>query len=130
MARGPKLLIAFVLIILVVFTIVVFAASFTPGASPVAVIIPVAVLLAIGLAMPHAVVLDDTGLNQRRLFLPDRHTRWSDVSVVARDTNTGRTLVWSNDGKIAAVFSPFLVGRHDFEQEIRARAKHVAFERD
>ena len=34
------------------------------------------------------------------------------------------------DGKIAAVFSPFLVGRHDFEQETRAPANHLAFELD
>jgi hypothetical protein len=80
--------------------------------------------------MPHAVVIDDIGINQRRLFLPDRHTRWEDISSVARDAKTGRTFVWSNDGKIAAVFSPFLVGRHDFEQQIRVHAKHVAFERD
>jgi len=129
-ARGAKLLIAFVLILMVAFTIFVLAASFSPGASPVAVIIPVAVLVAIGLAMPRAVVLDDTGINQRRLLLPDRHTPWSDVSVVARDTNSGRTLVWSNDGKIAAVFSPFSAGRRQFVEEIRARAKHVVFERD
>jgi len=126
-ARGAKLLLSFVVILLVAFTIFVLAASLSPGANPVAVIIPVAVIVAIGFATPHAVVLDDIGINQRRLLLPDRHTRWEDVSSVARDAKTGRTFVWSNDGKIAAVFSPFFAGHRQFVKEIRVRAKHAMF---
>jgi hypothetical protein len=32
------------------------------------------------------------------------------------------------DGKLAAVFSPQLVGLQRFEREVRARAKDVVFE--
>ena len=129
-ARGPKLLIAFVLIVLVAFTILVFATSFSRGASPVGIIIPLVVIVGIVLAIPHAVVLDDTGIRQRRLLFSKRCTPWADVSTVTGDANRGRTIVWSSDGEIAAVFSWFLAGRHQFEEEIRAHVKHAVFERD
>ena len=127
---GPaKFLIAFVLLLLIAFTVFIGTALLNSGGNLVAILIPIAVTIAIVLALPTAIVVDDTGIRQRRLFR-DRHTSWADISTVTRHSNRGRTIVRSNDGKIAAVFSWFLQGRHRFEQEIRAHAKEVVFERD
>jgi hypothetical protein len=129
-ARGPKLLIGVVLLLLIAFTIFIFIASFNVGEGIVAALIPIAVLIAIVMALPTAIVVDNTGVTQRRLLFADRHTSWTDISTVTADANRGRTIIWSNDGKIAAVFSWFLAGRREIEQEIRAHAKHAVFERE
>jgi len=105
----------------------VLAASRSAGGS-LAVLIPLAVIAAILLAIPRAVILDEAGIMQRRLLFANRQTAWPEVATVARDARTGRTFVWSNERRIAAVFSPVMGGHHRFVQEIRARAKNVVFE--
>jgi uncharacterized Tic20 family protein len=130
LACGMQLLIGFVLILLDAFTILVLVVSLSAGGSPFAALIPAAVVVAIVLAIPHAVVLDDNGIRQRRWLFPSRQTAWADIATVTRDPNTGRTFVWSISGDLAAVFSPLLAGQRRFEHEIKAHANYVVFERD
>jgi uncharacterized Tic20 family protein len=130
LTRGMRFLIGFVLALLLAFTVLILFALISSGGSPFAVLIPLAVLLAITIATPAAVVVDDTGIRQRRWPLAERQTAWTEVATVTRGANTGRIFVWSTNGKIAAVFSPQLVGQQRFEHEIRARAKNVVFEYD
>jgi len=87
-------------------------------------------MVAILLAVPRAVILDETGIMQRRLLFANRQTSWPDIATVARDARTGRIFVWSNERRIAAVFSPVMVGHRRFVQEIMARAKNVVFEKE
>ncbi len=103
-------------------------AALSSGASLLAVLIPLAVLVAMVLAIPHSVILDDGGIRQRRWLITDRQTPWAEIATVARGRNTGRIFVWSKTGGLAVVFSPLLVGQGRFEHEIRARAKDVVLE--
>ena len=128
LTRGMRFLIGFVLALLVAFTGLVLVVLKASGGSPFAVLIPLAVLVAVVLAIPRAVVLDEDGIRQRRWPLADRQTAWADVASVSRGSNTGRIFVWSTDGTIAAVFAPQLVGQRRFKHEVMTRAKHVVFD--
>lgn len=125
---GMRLLIRLVLVLLSAFCVLVFVASLSPGGSVFVVLIPLSVLVAIILAIPRPVVIDSEGIRQGRVLLQEHRTTWNEVSSVARDEQTGRTVVRSKDGNVAAVFSPVLAGRQRFEEEIRVRAKNVVFE--
>lgn len=130
LGRGMVLLLRLVELLLAAFTVLVFVAIVSRGGSPLAIFIPLVILAAILFATPRPVILNDDGLRQSRWPLAERQTPWSEVATVSRDPRTGKTLVWSADHNIAAVFSPQLVGQQQFEKEIRARAKNVVFEYD
>jgi uncharacterized Tic20 family protein len=128
LVRPMQLLIWFVITLLIAFMILVLFTSTDPQGRAVALLIPLGVRIAILVAIPRSVILDETGIRQRRLLLPDRQTAWSELTTVSRDRHTGRIFLSSINGKIAAVFSPQLIGLRRFEQEVRIRAKHAVFE--
>lgn len=130
LACGMKTLVRSVLLALAAFTVFVLVTVLSVGASFLAVLIPLSVLIAVSLAIPRPIVLDDAGIRQQRWLLPDRQTGWAEIATFSRGQNTGRMFVWTTAGRIAAVFSPQMVAEGRFEHEIRTRAKNVVCEYD
>lgn len=86
-----------------------------------AVLIPVFVLIAILVASPGQVTLDDSGIRQHRRFGVDREIGWAEIASIKRGPRTGATYVKSKGGGRPISFSPLLVGQTRFESEVRAR---------
>ena len=130
LGRGMAILVRAVLVLLAAFTIFILVTVLSNGGSLLAVAIPMSVFASLFFAVPRAVILDDAGIRQRRWLLPNRQAGWDEIATLSRGQSTGRIFVWSATGKIAAIFSPQMVGLRRFEHEIRARARNAVFEYD
>ena len=123
-APRMQFLIRSVLVALCAFSLLTLVWSWSAGDSPLAVLIPLAVLLAILLTKPRPVQVDQQGIHQPRWIRQDREIAWHEVESVKRGVNTGTTYVRSRNGGRPISFSPLLVGQSRFEREVRAHARH------
>jgi hypothetical protein len=121
-APGMRILIVSVQVALVAFTILVLAVSIRRRDGWFAVLIPLSVLVAILLAKPRTVTVDQNGIRQNRWFRGDRAIAWNEIAWMKRGPNTGSTYVKSKNGGRPISFSPLLVGQSRFEREVRAYA--------
>jgi hypothetical protein len=87
-----------------------------------AVFFPLVVLLAMLLALPRPVCLNQDGIRQHRWLRRDREIAWNEIAWMRCGFNTGVTYVKSKNGGRLVSFSPLLVGQERFEHEIRAHA--------
>jgi len=125
-APGMRFLIQMVVIALSAFTVLVFVIGLIQGESWYGVFIPLAVLLAILLATPRAVVLDHEGIRQRRLLFSDKKIAWNEIAWIRHGWRTGTTYVKSKNGGRPVSFSPLLVGKSRFNREVRNHAPEAA----
>jgi hypothetical protein len=124
MAPRMRILLGFVIVSLIAFSILIFVTSLSGGGDGwYAVFIPLIVLVAILLAMPKTVSLNAYGLRQHHWLRTDREITWNDVAWMRRGSNTGITYVKSKNGGRPVSFSPLLVGQSRFEHEVRAHAR-------
>jgi hypothetical protein len=120
-----RILLWIVLFLLIAFIVLVFVTSLSRGGDGwYGVFIPLAVLLAILLAMPRRVTVDHLGIRQHRWIGGDREIAWNEIAWMRQGSNTGVTYVKSKNGGRPVSFSPLLVGQSRFEHEVRARATH------
>ncbi len=129
-APRMQFLVRLVLILLIAFMVLVAVTMRNPGGSFYALLIPLAVYALILLARPVPVVVDQDGIRQRRWFLHDKEIKWEDIASVAYGTNTGTTYIRSKNSGPKIRFSPFLVGRSRFKNEIRAHCRDIEIEED
>jgi hypothetical protein len=121
---GMRMLLWLTVSLLIGFMVLVLGASLSRGGDGwYGVLIPLAVLLAILLAMPRTIVADDRGIRQRLWIGGDREITWNEIAWVRRGTNTGVIYVKSKNGGRPVSFSPLLVGQARFEHEVRAHAR-------
>ena len=119
-----RILIQIVLVLLASFSLLVLLTSLSRGGyGRYAVFIPLAVVIAVLLAMPRQVTVDRDGIRQRRLIRADRQIAWNQIAWMRRGVNSGTTYVKSKNGGRPVCFSPLLVGRSRFEKEVRAHAQ-------
>jgi hypothetical protein len=127
-APGMRILLRLVIFLLVAFMILFLATFLLKGGDGwYAVFIPAAVLLAILLAIPRAVVVSSDGIRQHRWIRRDREIAWNEIAWMRRGFNTGVTYVKSKKGGRPVSFSPLLVGQLRFEHEVRAHAKECDY---
>ncbi len=123
-APRMRFLLLLVLSLLVGFTVLVLAFSLSRGGEGwYAVFIPLAVLLALLLAMPRTISVDHRGIRQHRWLMGDREIPWHEVAWMHRGSNTGAIYVKSKNGGRPVSFSPLLVGQARFEHEVRSHAQ-------
>jgi hypothetical protein len=122
-APGMRILMNLVLSALAAFTVLVLAAGLSQGGDAwYAAFFPIGGLLAILLAKPRAVVLEQHGIRQHRWIRGDREIAWKDIAWMRRGVNSGATYVKSRHGGRPVSFSPLLVGQSRFESEVRKHA--------
>jgi uncharacterized Tic20 family protein len=121
-APGMRFLIVSVVVALSVFSILTFAMGLIQGEGWYGVFIPLAVLLAIIMAIPRAVVLNDDGIRQHRWLLGSKEIAWNEIAWMRRGWRTGTTYVKSKKGGRPVSFSALLVGKSHFEREVRKHA--------
>jgi len=87
-------------------------------AIPFLVLLPLPV--AIILLLPGRIVIDSTGIRQRRWWQRENFIPWNDVSSVIRNRDDDSTIVY---GKFESpiTFSPYLVDQLLFDREVKAR---------
>jgi hypothetical protein len=120
---GMRNLLWLVLSLLVAFTGLVLVTSVSRGGDGwYGVLIPLAVLLAIFLAVPRTITVDHHGIRQNRWIRGHREIAWNEIAGMRRGFNTGVTYVKSKNGGPAISFSPLLVGQSRFEREVRAHS--------
>lgn len=128
LALAPKLLIVIVLVALILFSGLIALASSSAGGSPFVFLIPLSLFAAILLAMPRAVTVDHNGIRQTRWLTRDREIGWNEIDSVSEGARTGTVYVRSQNGGWPISFSPLLVGRPQFERELRSHAPHISIE--
>jgi hypothetical protein len=122
LAPGMQFLLGLVLVLLVAFTVLTLAVALSNGEGWYGAFIPLSVLVAIQLARPRRVLLDQSGIRQRRWMGGDREIAWSEVAWMKRGWRTGTTYVRSRNGGHPISFSPLLVGQSRFEREVRSHS--------
>jgi hypothetical protein len=90
-----------------------------------AALIPISVLVAILLAEPRTVLINDEGIRQHRWLRGDRVIPWNEIAWMRRGRNTGTTYVKSRNGGRPVSFSPLLIGQSRFEREVRRHARGI-----
>ncbi len=127
-APRMHVLIEIVTVSLVAFTALIVWETVRAGEGLYAALIPVSVLVAILVAEPRTVLIDDEGIRQHRWLRGDRIIAWNEVAWMGRGRNTGTTYVKSRNGGRPVSFSPLLVGQSRFEQEVRKHARELALD--
>jgi hypothetical protein len=120
LGRRIQFLVRAVLGLLVAFTVLVVVMAISKGEGLYGALIPLSVLVAMLLARPMPVILDQNGIRQQRWLRSDREMPWSNVGSMARGPNTGTIYVRSKDGGSPIRFSALLVGQSRFEREVSA----------
>ena len=109
-----------VLSLLIAFTVLAAVTAISKGEGLYGAFIPLSVLVAMLLARPMPVILDQNGIRQQRWLRSDREMPWSNVGAMARGPNTGTIYVRGKAGGSPIRFSPLLIGQSRFEREVRA----------
>jgi hypothetical protein len=96
--RGMRFLIDSVVIALIGFSVLILGTALIQGEGWYAVFMPLAVLLAILMATPGAVVLDHAGIRQHRWLLGDKTIAWNEIAWMRHGWRTGAIYVKSKNG--------------------------------
>ncbi|HSZ63049.1 MAG TPA: hypothetical protein VK828_14700 [Terriglobales bacterium] len=118
-------LIEIVTVSLVAFTALTVWETVRKGEGLYAALIPISVLVAILLAEPRTVLINDEGIRQHRWLRGDRVIPWNEIAWMRRGRNTGTTYVKSRNGGRPVSFSPLLIGQSRFEREVRRHARGI-----
>jgi hypothetical protein len=119
LAPGMRYLLGSVIVGLTAFSVLIFVYGMINGEGWYGVFIPLAVLVALLIATPGTVVLDQDGIRQRRRLLGDRKIAWDEVAWMKRGWRTDTTYVKSKKGGRPISFPRVLIGRSVFEREVR-----------
>jgi drug/metabolite transporter (DMT)-like permease len=125
LAPRMHILIEIVIVSLVAFTALIVWETIRKGGGLYAALIPLSVLVAILLAEPRRILVNDEGIRQHRWLRGDRVIAWNEIVWMRRGRNTGSTYLKSRNGGRAVSFSPLLVGQSRFEREVRKRAREI-----
>jgi hypothetical protein len=125
LAPRMHVLIEIVTVSLVAFTALTVWETVRKGEGLYAALIPISVLVAILLAEPRTVLINDEGIRQHRWLRGDRVIPWNEIAWMRRGRNTGTTYVKSRNGGRPVSFSPLLIGQSRFEREVRKHAPEL-----
>ncbi|MFB3921863.1 MAG: hypothetical protein ACE145_09085 [Terriglobia bacterium] len=118
---GIKVLVAIAGVGLSGLAIIVLLVTKGEKGPPVAVLIPVSLLVVILFSLPPSIVLDEAGIRQRYWWGRCRQIPWGDVTSAFHDPLSGSTTILYKWGKIS--FSQNLVDQGRFDREVRAHMR-------